>query len=213
MSKTAFHTDSMKTKSEIVVIHRLAAHILFRMRAKISIFTVAILAMVLVSYAEHDYQIISSGIGDSNLLTVGGFTFAKPILIDLMPTNVPNYDMRYSIRCQVVYKDKNLPRPETDEEKTLARATGKLLNSWLEDLVKERYTGVEFADLLVKYHDARFTEDLNSRFAEYVADKINEVKSRVRINIETVTVTVNAEGEFRAVLAELWKQSKAPQHN
>ena len=208
MSKTAFHTDSMKTRYEFVVIHRLAVHILSSMRTKILMVVAVMLVMVSAAY---DCQIIESGIGDSNLLTLGGFTCTKPISIDLMPSNVPNYDVpnydvRYSIRCQVIYKDKTLPRPETDKENELALETRKYLNSCLRDLVEELYVGMEFADLLAKYYDGRFAKDLNDRFAEYVA-KINP-----RVNIDIVTVTVNADGEFRAMLVELRKQLNS-QHN
>ena len=215
MSKTASRTNSTRTKSESAVIRRSAAHILVRMRTKttITMVVVAMLAMVQAAFAEYDCQIISSGIGDSNLLTLGGFTLAKPISIDLMPTNAPNAGARYSVRCQVVYKDRNLPRPETDEAKELARATGQLLNSWLVNMAEDLYTGAEFTDLLVKYYGGSFTEDLNKRFAAYVAERIGDMKSRAQIDIDTVTVTVNAEGEFRAVLAELLKQQRASQGN
>ena len=206
MSRTGFRTDSTKKTSEQLSFTGVGVHIFFHMKAKITTIAAAMLLTASAAYAEYDCQTVTSGIGDWNLLTLGGFTFAKPMSVDLAPTNAPKADAQYSIRCQVVYQDRNLPRPETDEETVVARATGKLLNGWLKELVADQYVGAEYSDLLSKYYDGRFTEDLNARFPAYVAEKIAEMEDGVRIDIAAVTVTVNAEGEFFADLAELWRQ-------
>ena len=174
--------------------------------------TIAVVAALLfMTSAAHayDFDPIVNGIGDWNLLTLGGFTFARPVSIDLMPTNAPNAGTRYSIRCQVVYKDRNLPRPETEDEKEVARATGTLLNEWLMDLIADQYAGAEFADLLSVYYDGRLVADLNDRFPSYVAERIEGIKTNARINIAAVTVIVNAEGELRSKLVSLLRQEKA----
>ena len=172
----------------------------------------AVLSMISAAHA-YDCQTIDSGIGDLNLLTLGGFTFAKPISVDLKPKNAPNAGIRYSIRCQVVYEDKNLQRPETDEEVKLARETGSILNELLLAFVADQYIGAEFSELLSVYYARRFTDDLNEKFQDYVTEKISAMDVGRRINISTVTVTVNAEGEFRAGLAELKRQQEVSRQN
>ncbi len=172
----------------------------------------AVLSMMSAAQA-YDCQIIGSGIGDSNLLTLGGFTFAKPISVDLKPKNAPNAGVRYSIRCQVVYEDKNLQRPETDDEVKVARETGSLLNELLLVFVADQYVGADFSELLSVYYARQFTDDLNEKFQDYVTEKLSAMDVGRRINIATVTVTVNAEGEFRAALAELKRQQEVSQLN
>ena len=182
------------------------------MKTKMLIIASIVLAMA-VARADYDCQIIASGIGDSNLLTLGGFTFTRPVSIDLMPTNTPNADARYSIRCQVVYKDIDLSRPKTGVELERVRETRNNLNDWLVELIADQYVGAEFGELLPKYGDGRFVEDLNDRFPAYVEAKIAALDADERINVEAVTVTVNAEGEFRAALAELLRHhTDAPQN-
>ena len=214
MSKTESRTYSMKKTSELLSFHRLAPHILLHMKAKTMIMymkakkmtiVAAMLFMASAAYAGFDYDAATNGIGDWNLLTLGGFTFAKPVSVDLAPINAPNADAQYSIRCQLVYQDKNLPRPRSDYEKELARDTGSLLNDWLQEFIADQYVGAEYSDLFPKYYNCWFTEDLNFRFPAYVAGKIAKIGNAARINIAAVTVTVNAEGEFRAELEEYWR--------
>ena len=213
MSKTGFRTDSMKKASEALSSTGVNAHIFLCMKTKILMVVAAMLTMVSAAYAGYDYQVASNDIGDWNLVTIGGYTFAKSTLVDLAPTNAPKADAQYSIRCQVVYKDNNMPRPKTDEEAAVARATGKLLNIWLKEFAADQYGGAEYSDLLPKYCDGRFTEDLNARFPAYVAEKIAEMEDDVRIDIDAVTVLVNAEGEFFADLVEFWRQQTSVQQD
>ena len=212
MQKAKSHTDSMKKGSKSTSSTGGSAHTLLCMRTKMLMLLAAVLAIA-AAHAEYDCQVVSNGIGDWNLLTIGGYTFAKPVSIDLSPTNAPNADAQYSIRCQVVYQDRNIPRPKTKKEMRFARATGNLLNIWLKDFVADQYVGAEYSDLLSKYCDGRFTEDLNGRFPAYVAEKIAEMDDDMRIDIAAVTVTVNAEGEFFADLVELWRQQKSAEQD
>ena len=62
-------------------------------------------------FAEYDCQTFMNDIGDWSVVTLGGFTLAKPISVDLAPTNAPDETAQYSIRCQVIYKDNLIPRP------------------------------------------------------------------------------------------------------
>ena len=212
MQKAKFHTDSMKKGSKSTSSTGRSAHTLLCMRTKILMLFAAVLAIA-VAHAEYDCQVVSNGIGDWNLLTLGGYTFAKSISMDLSPTNAPKADAQYSIRCQIVYKDNNLPRPMTDEETVVARATGNLLNDWLKELVADQYVGAEYADLVSTYCDGRLTEDLNGRFPAYVAEKTAVMDDDERIDIAAVTVTVNAEGEFYAELAERWRQQTSAEQD
>ena len=213
MLKTGFRTDSMKKAYEHLSSTRVNAHIFSCMKTKTLIVVAAMLSMVSAAYAGYDCQVASNGIGDWNLVTIGGYTFAKSISLDLAPTNAPKSEAQYSIRCQVVYQDRNIPRPKTEKEMDFARATGSLLNIWLKELVADQYGGAEYADLLSKYFAGWFTEDINARFPAYVAEKIAEMDDDVRIDIAAVTVTVNAEGEFYADLAELWRQQTPAQQD
>ena len=213
MSKTRFRTGSMKKTSSHLSFTAVTAHIFLCMKTKKLMVVAAMLSMASAVYAWFDCQVASNGIGDWNLVTLGGYTFAKSISVDLAPTNAPKADAQYSIRCQVVYQDRNLPRPKTDEERDEARKTGNRLNDWLKELVADQYVGAEYSDLLSKYFDVQFAEDLNCRFPAYAAEKIAEMDEDERIDIATVTVTVNAEGEFYADLAELWRQQVSAQQD
>ena len=212
MSKTGHHTYSTKKISDQLSFHRGDVHIFTCMKTKALIVVAAVLSMT-SAVCAHDFDPIVNGIGDWDILTLGGYTFARSISIDLAPTNAPKADARYSIRCQVVYKDNNIPRPKTDEEKALVRATGSLLNIWLKEVVAEQYVGAEYSDLLSKHYDKQFTENLNELFPAYVAEKIAEMDDDVRIDVAVVTVTVNAEGELHADLVELWRQQTSAQHD
>lgn len=211
MSKTGFRTDSMKKAYELLSFTGMNVHIFLCMKTKTLMVVAAMLSMASAAYAGYDCQVASNDIGDWNLVTIGGYTFAKSISLDLAPTNAPKADARYSIRCQVVYQDRNLPRPKTEKEMGFARATGGLLNIWLKEFVAEQYVGAEYSDLLSKYCDGRFTEDLNVRFPAYVVEKIAEMDEDERVDVAAVTVTVNAEGEFQADLVELWRQQTSAQ--
>ena len=91
------------------------------------------------AFADYDCQVSSNGIGDWRLVTIGGFTFAKPISIDLYPTNAPLRDTAYPIRCQVIYKDNQIVRPMSDDELEIIRRTGETLNSWLVEFIVADY--------------------------------------------------------------------------
>lgn len=147
--------------------------------------------------AEYDCQIFMNDVGDWRVLTLGGFTFAKPISVDLAPTNAPDENAQYSIRCQVVYKDNLIPRPMSDIEFDIVRGIGAKLNSWLGAFIVSEYVGAEYEDLLESYIGKKFVEDLNGRFPAYVAERISGMDPGDRPDIDTVTVSVEAEGAFR----------------
>ena len=74
------------------------------MKAKNVLFLAGALMSATV-FAEYDCQTFVNDIGDWNVVTLGGFTLAKPISVDLAPTNAPDEAAQYSIRCQVIYRD------------------------------------------------------------------------------------------------------------
>ena len=151
------------------------------------------------AFAEYDCQVSSNGIGDWSLVTIGGFTFAKPISIDLYPTNAP-LDTAYPIRCQVIYKDKKIARPMSDDELEVIRRTGETLNSWLVEFIVADYIGVDYEDLRRNYYSGKFAEEINSLFPEHVASKIAAMDTVKRFDLDTVTVTIEARGAFRKAL-------------
>ena len=180
------------------------------MKTKTLTFVAAMLAAASAAYAEIDRQTIRNGYGDMNMLTLGGFTLAKPTSIDLNPTNAPA-GARYSVRCQIVYRDNDLPYPKNKYEERLARKVGDFLNGWLKDYFSSRYCGMEFVDLIAVYYDGWLSQDVKENFREYVATRFEAMGPDSHHDIEIVAVTVNAEGELKGVLSELWKQRATAQ--
>ena len=148
-------------------------------------------------FAEYDCQSFVNDIGDLNVVTLGGFTFAKPIYVNLAPTNAPDENAQYAVRCQVIYKDNLIPRPMSDMEFEIVRGIGSLLNSWLMAFVAAEYAGAEYGELRKSYLSKKLVEDLNLQFPDYVAERISEMNPIGRPDIDTVTVSIEAEGAFR----------------
>ena len=165
------------------------------MKAKNVLILVAMLACATV-FAEHDYQISLNEVGDWNLLTLGGYTFTKKISIDLAPANAPNENAKYSIRCQVIYKDKSIPRPMSDDDLKIVRETGDNLRQWLENFISSECVGRDYENLFNAYKSGKFAENLNEQFPKYVAEQISAMDPDDRPDIDTVTVAVEAEGVF-----------------
>ncbi len=165
---------------------------------------VAALVVSMAAHA-HDCHISKNSIGDWSIVAVGGFTFAKPISIDLAPTNAPMAGARYSIRCQVLYKDGKIERPDTYEDLQIARRTGALLNEWLEEFVAERYVGAEFKELVKFYYQKRLGRELKFEFPKYVLEKIKNMDSDERIDVDMVAVGLEAEGALREALLQLYE--------
>ena len=171
------------------------------------IFSVALIGATAV--AEHDYQCYSNDIGDSKILTMGGYTFAEPIAIDLSPANAPDAMARYSLRCRVAYKDNLMPHPMTDAEFELVLKIAGVINSWLKDFIDGVYGGSEYAELLKSYKSGKFRKDIKERFPGYVAEQISAMDPSGRPDIETVTVEIEAEGLFKEeLIKELEKESQ-----
>ena len=167
------------------------------MRIKLCL-VIAVAFTCVTALAEHNYQGYENVIGDWNVLTLGGYTIAKPISVDLAPTNAPDAGAQYSIRCQLIYRDNLIPRPTSDDEFDIVIRTGVVLNWWLKDYIASEYAGVEYADLLAKYKSGTFAIGLNAKFPEYIAEQISKLEDpRARPDVDTVTVTVSAEGAFR----------------
>jgi len=165
------------------------------MKAKNVLILVAMLACA-TAFAEHNYQISLNEVGDWNLLTLGGYTFTKKISIDLSPANAPDENAKYSIRCQVIYKDKIIPCPMSDDDLKVVRKTGDDLRKWLQDFILRECAGRDYEDLFNAYKSGKFAENLNDQFPKYVAEQISAMDPDARPDIDTVTVTVEAEGVF-----------------
>ena len=149
------------------------------------------------AFAEHDCQCYSNDIGDRKILTIGGYTFAEPLVVDLLPTNAPDASARYSLRCRVAYKDNLTPRPWSSVEFELVLKIADAINLWLKDFIYSEYAGAEYGELLESYKSGKVSKDIRTRFPEYVAEQISAMDSSGRPDIETVTVEVEAEGAFR----------------
>ena len=138
--------------------------------------------------------------------TLGGVVSASPLLIDLMPTNAPNADATYSVRCVIEYKDNKHLRSKPGPEHEQMRTTGDLLNKWLKELVEGKYVGAELSELVSVFGDESFEDDLRSDFEMCVGEKIDELNLDDSIDVEIVAVRVYAEDEFEDELAEFWRR-------
>ncbi len=163
-------------------------------------FTAMVACAAFFSVCAYDCQMAINSIGDGTIVGVGGFTFAKPISIDLAPTNAPVSDAAYTIRCQIVYTDEVNDRPDTLEKLSVARMTGAILNEWLVEFVEEEYVGAEFSALVEEYYQKNLTDDLNREFQKFVSEKISAMDSVDRLAVNAVAVTVEAEGDLRTAL-------------
>ena len=180
------------------------------MKMKLLSSTLAVaLAMVSAAFAEVTAK---NGIGDRNLVSIKGVTFAKAFSVDLMPTNAPVADASYSIRCQVIYEDDEIPSPTQD---LLDRVcdTWELLNKWLGEMVSAKYAGMEYEDLLAYYYANDLSGEINDLFPDYVEEEIGEMAVEDRPRIKTVTVQVEAEGEFRAALIKYMESHADDEQN
>ena len=177
------------------------------MKKKIIIASISVL-MCSIAVAAFDCQTSENGIGDWNVVTVGGFTFGKIVSIDLAPTNAPDMNMRYAARCQIIYRDNLIQRPMSDDEFEQVRDTGDTLNLWLKEFVADEYAGLEYDDLLDVYISGDFAQNLNECFPKYVADEISKMAPEDRFDIDTVTVVIAAEGAFKEDLEKEMKKTK-----
>lgn len=168
-----------------------------KLRIIFLISTVFACSLAFASYKDYDCQVSCADTGDLNIVTLGGFTFAKPISIDLAPTNAPDENVQYSICCQVIYKDNKIPRPMSDDELKTVFNTGAMLNSWLTGFIYDRYCGQDYGILLQSYISGNMAQNVNEDFPEYVAGKIYHMDPSDCIDVNAVTVVVNAEGAFR----------------
>ena len=171
---------------------------------------VFLLAIASTAFAE---VTLKNGIGDRILVSVGrGVTLAKPVTIDLMPTNAPVSDASYSIRCRIIYEDDEIPTP-TEDSLDRVWDTWELLNKWLKEFVSGRYAGMEYEDLIAYYYAKDLSVEINDLFPLYVEEQMGEMAAEDRPNIKTVTVEVEAEGEFRAALIQLMESNTGEAQN
>lgn len=166
------------------------------MKMKLTLFIVGVLLGVTALAAKHDCQILSNGIGDSYLVSSGGFSFARPYSIDFFQMNAPLADVPYSVRCRILFKDHKLGRLMTCDDKDAIRKIGDLLNEWLDEFMFVEYAGIEYADLRRMYLSRDFVQEVNRFFPEYVDYKISDMDSDARIDVEIIIVEIEAIGAF-----------------
>ena len=135
------------------------------MKTKGVLFLICALTYV-TAVAEYNCWASVNGIGDYMIVAVGEldkpFTMAKPISIDLAPTNAPDENASYSVRCRVCYIDNLLPCPKSDDDLKLVRLTGKVLNSLLKEFIAGQYVAAEYKELIEAYFNGDFVRDLNN---------------------------------------------------
>jgi len=180
------------------------------MKMKLLSTLVFVLAIASSAFAE---ATLENGIGDRILVSVGsGVTLAKPVSIDLMPTNAPVSNAKYSIRGRVIYEDDDIPSP-TEDSLDRVEDTWELLNKWLKEFVSGRYAGMEYEDLIAYYYEKKLSLEINDLFPIYIEEQMGEMAAEDRPNIKTVTVEVEAEGEFRAELIRLMESNAGEAQN
>ena len=172
-------------------------------------FVAVLVAFALAGAAcAFDYQDEISSNGDLEVVTVGGLTFGKEVSVPLLPSEVPLAGERYSLCCRIVYADRALPRPETDEDLEAVHDTGRVLNRWLAEFVAEFSSAVDFQDLLARYAEKSFVQELNADFAAYVAKRCEAMPAGEKIDVDAVVVTVKAEGAFKEALERFREQAE-----
>ncbi len=180
------------------------------MKTKLLSTLVFVLAIASTAFAE---VTLKNGIGDRILVSVGrGVTLAKPVSIDLMPTNAPVSNASYSVRCRVIYEDDDIPSP-TEDSFDRVQDTWELLNKWLGEFVSGKYAGMEYEDLITYYYAKELSVEINDLFPVYVKEQLREMAAEERPKITTVTVEVEADGEFRAALIQLMESDTGEEQN
>ena len=180
------------------------------MKTKLLSTLVFVLAIASTAFAE---VTLKNGIGDRILVSVGrGVTLAKPVSIDLMPTNAPVSNASYSIRCRIIYEDDDIPSP-TEDSLDRVWDTWELLNKWLKEFVSGRYAGMEYEDLIAYYYAKDLSVEINDLFPIYIEEQMAEMAAEDRPNIKTVTVEVEAEGEFRSALIRHMESDTGEEQN
>lgn len=174
------------------------------MTLKSAIATAAVFAFsVAFANDRFDRQVYQNGIGDSTILTIGGYTRVKEVLIDMSPVDAPDDDARYSVRFRIWYRNNRMARPITNEDADSVLEIGRKLNEWLEKFVDSEYRGAEYEKLLNVFYKGELAKDLNDRFPSYVADEVANMDSGDAFDIDTVEVELEAAGKFRRDLEKM----------
>lgn len=140
-----------------------------------------------------------NAIGDLGLVTLGEYAFSNPVIIDLAPTNAPQTNGVYAIRCQIIYVDEDVQVPKDEQAFEDLRQTGDWLTEQLKAFIAENYAGAEFEDLCSRYFEGAIGIDLAIRFPFFVWDRMGEADRRIDI----VKVQVFADGDLRRALIDI----------
>jgi len=164
--------------------------------------TVFACSLVFASYKDYDCQVGITPIGDLNLIMMSGqFMLTTPVSIDLSPTNAPESSAICSVRCRVVYKNNTVVRWSDDDHDTIC-LYNDVINLMLEDFFAAECNGREYADLLEHYCSGEFADDLDERFTLYVGNTISQKNKQEVLDVNIVTVEIEAEGSFKGDLQE-----------
>ena len=124
-----------------------------------------------------------------------------------LSVNVADTNKQYSIRCQVVYKDKSIAHQMPDDDSRLFRPTDKELMSWLKDFIIEEYSDKDYESLINDFINEDFDKYVTEDFRHYVDNKISEMDQQVQLGIDIAAVLVDPEGEFKEDLIREMKKA------
>lgn len=150
-------------------------------------------------------------IGDRRLVSIDGVktSFARDVVVDLLPTNAPAGS--YEIRCRVVYADPDMPIPgERIEQFDHFERIDGLLEGWLREFVASEYVGAEFRDLVARYYQGDLAKDLDVMFKRYAGERLAELeKAGEGVRLDVIMVEVSSAADLRRWLVATYAAEKA----
>ena len=145
-----------------------------------------------------------NAIGDLGLVMLGEYAFSNPLTVDLAPTNAPDADGVYSVRCQIIYVDEDVQVPKDDVSLELLRQTGDWLTDRLREFIEGNYARAEFENLRDRYFEGAIGIDLDEKFPAFVRARMIEAN----LKVDVVKVQIFADGDLRRSLIGLLKAQR-----
>lgn len=151
--------------------------------------------------SAYDCQSISTAIGDEDVFTFHGITFARPFEFDFAPTNAPS-ENAYAADFQLIYKNDELSRAtEANTQEILD--TSIMLNECLKDFLDEQYVGADYGEFLSAYFSGALAKDIIAKFPAYMSAKLAEtLDDSADDTIHFVALKITARGALREALLE-----------
>ena len=154
-------------------------------------------------------------IGVSSVLAVAIAVLAVPLkdgmVGDLkveslsLSVGVADTNKQYSVRCQVLYKDRPIVHQMPDDDSRLIRLAD--LMSWLKDFIAEEYCDKDYESLIDDFINEDFDKYVTEDFKSYVDDRVSDMDRQPQLGVDIVAVAVVPEGEFREDLTREMKKA------